>query len=74
MKLYVNVELESWGQVSAFVNVVNGSLTIKSIELLQEPFIERNDGHSFLGYRNLSQKDIEHIKKCCSYILNHKIH
>lgn len=74
MRLYVNVELESWGQVSAFVNVINGALIIKSIELLQEPFIELNDGHSFLEYRNLSQKDISHLKKRCSYVLNHKIH
>lgn len=72
MKLYVNVELESWGQVSAFISVVNGLLSVKSIELLQEPFIEWNDGHSFLGYRNLSQKDIDHIKKCCSHVLNNR--
>ena len=74
LKLYINMELESWGQVSAFVNVINGALTIKSIELLQEPFIELNDGHSFLEYRNLSTKDIEHLKKRCSYVLTGKIH
>lgn len=73
MKLYVNVELESWGQVSAFINVVNGILSVKSIELLQGPFIEINNGHSFLEYKNLSSKDVNIIKNRCSYVLNNRL-
>lgn len=74
LKLYINMELESWGPVSAFVTVLNGKLSIKNIELLQDTFIDLNDGNSFLEYRNLSTKDIDALKKRCSYVLTGKIH
>lgn len=74
LKLYINMELESWGPVSAFVTVLNGKLSIKNIELLQDTFIDLNDGNSFLEYRNLSTKDIEALKKRCSYVITGKIH
>lgn len=74
MKLILNIELESWGNVSASLKVKDGLLSIKSIELLQEPFIELNDGHSFLEYRNLSTKDIETLRVKCSKMIQCSVH
>jgi hypothetical protein len=73
MEIYINIDLTSWGRVCARVNIKHGVYSVKSIELLEDQFIDLNDG-DFLEYRNLSTMDIQRLKSQLSEVVNRDVH
>lgn len=71
MKLCINLKLPQWGVVSAFVDISNHVVNVKSVELLEDSALDLNDGYSFLDYKNLSTQDLEAIKSSCNKTLGY---
>ena len=71
MKLCVNLKLPQWGVVSAFVDISNHVMNVKSVELLEDSALDLNDGYRFLYYKNLSTQDLEAIKHECNKTLGY---
>lgn len=68
MTLLLNATLKSWGRIQAHVKIINGAITVKSMELLEDDLISLNNGDAYLDHDKISKMDIDEVIRAASKV------